>query len=68
MSEGTPEAVALNLFEKIARCERVEFAAGHLDEGYQTVDRAWILDTYAECLRAATGKKHGGSGPQVRQL
>jgi hypothetical protein len=35
---GSPEAVALRLFEIIAA-------------GRVTADRKWVLDTYAECLR-----------------
>jgi hypothetical protein len=38
----TPEAVALRLFEIIAKHE------GKSNAG---ADRKWILDTYAECLR-----------------
>ena len=43
MSEiGTPEAVALRLFEIIA---------GHEGKSNAGADRKWVLDTYAECLR-----------------
>jgi hypothetical protein len=49
MSEsGTPEAVALRLFEIIAANERKTGA-----------DRKWVLDTYAECIRAV--RNPGGS-------
>jgi hypothetical protein len=45
---GTPEAVALRLFELIVASERKAGA-----------DRKWILDTYAQCIRVV--RNHGGS-------
>jgi hypothetical protein len=57
ISGSTREAVALDMLEKIARCEGKVFAAPHEipNEGYTAADRAWVLDTYAECLVTATG-------------
>jgi hypothetical protein len=57
VNSGTREAVALDLLEKIARCEGKVFAAPHEmpNEGYTAANRAWILDTYAECLVTVTG-------------
>jgi Ran GTPase-activating protein (RanGAP) involved in mRNA processing and transport len=47
------QAVALALLNMIARAE------GKLDEdgGMEDVGRAWLLDTYAECLVAASGER-----------
>lgn len=45
----TPQYVALLLMREIAFAEKKELGTGpsHADRA----DRAWILDTYAECLR-----------------
>ncbi len=58
MAEKTPEGVALELFDKIAGSERMVFHSGG-GEGYTIADRAWILDTYAECLLATQGQRVG---------
>ena len=42
----TPEAVAFQLMEAIRAIT-----------GPQTVTRGWILDTFAECLAAASGRR-----------
>jgi hypothetical protein len=45
----TPEGAALTLLQIIASCENKTF------DGYdgEKIDRAWILDTFTECLKAA---------------
>jgi uncharacterized membrane protein YukC len=47
------QAVALALLNMVARAE------GKIDEdgGLDGVGRAWVLDTYAECLLAASGER-----------
>jgi hypothetical protein len=60
MDEQTPEAVAYLLFERIAYVEKMEItspgsAAAKAERKPAT--REWILDTYAECLEAASGKR-----------
>lgn len=52
--EGDSEAaVALALLRLVAEAE------GHLGEdgALEGVDKAWVLDTYAECLAAAYGER-----------
>ncbi len=46
IGENSPEGVAYKLFIDIRNAE---------SNSTQTRDRAYILDTYAECLVAATG-------------
>ena len=42
---GSAEQAALELLGHVARAEGVDLSAQH------STDRAWILDTYAECLK-----------------
>jgi len=51
----SPEGVAFDLLRIIATAENKSFHHGS-NEG-QVADREWILDTYAECLRAAKGAR-----------
>ena len=46
IADNSPEQVAFNLMEHIRTAERRRI---------DTVDRAWILDTYAECLKTVRG-------------
>jgi hypothetical protein len=46
---GSPEAVALRLFEIIAANERKILSNSTAADA--NADRKWVLDTYAECLR-----------------
>jgi hypothetical protein len=50
IGENSPEFVAFRLMERIAYSEDKRIA-GSKDER-QKPDRAWLLDTYAECLQA----------------
>lgn len=50
VGEGSPEHIAYKLFLEIARLEDVDLAAGA--SGTRKPDRAWIYQTYGECLRA----------------
>jgi hypothetical protein len=47
--ENTPEEVAYKLFNEIAYVENIRVRNYG---GKETPSRKWILDTYAECLRA----------------
>ena len=53
MPEGTPEAIALDLLKIITNVEGKDLGPA----GSNKADRAWILDTYAECLQATTGRR-----------
>jgi hypothetical protein len=57
----TPEAVALSLLHLVARIE-----GKSLDKAVdgQAADRKWLLDTYADCLRATKGTRPRG-GPTM---
>ena len=50
VGENTPEYVAYLLMRQIANVEGKSFF-----QEENGADRAWILDTYAECLLAAKG-------------
>lgn len=50
LGENSPEHVALQLFHEVAWAEKKELYRGA--GGPDRPDRAYILDTYAECLRA----------------
>jgi hypothetical protein len=52
----TPEAVALVLLDKIADVENWSRIKTQADQ-YRTDSRQKILDTYAECLKAARGER-----------
>jgi hypothetical protein len=56
MSDGTPERIALELMQIIAVAERKDLIppAG---KDKTMADRAWILQTYAECLKMIHGPR-----------
>ena len=56
--DNTPEQVAYRLMLDIAKVEGKKDNFGSLS-GY---DRQWLLDTYAECLKAVHGKRYTGPG------
>ena len=56
---GTPEAVAYALMHDIMAAENRTFA--NPGKGEAVADRAYVLNLYAECLAAATGKRAGGA-------
>ena len=51
IGENSPEEVAYKLLVDVARVEGKVFHQSP-SGGYTTATRAWILDAYAECLRA----------------
>ena len=55
-AHNTPEQVALSLFHIIARVE-----GKSLD--FNGADREWILNTYAECIRAIREPQARGGVP-----
>jgi hypothetical protein len=55
IAENSPEWVALTLLKMVASAEGREIR--HWISGDHPVDRAWILDTYAECLQAVRGER-----------
>jgi hypothetical protein len=56
IGENSPEHVAHRLMHEVARIERKAFYH-HPEAGWQTADRKYILDTYAECLQAVLGHR-----------
>jgi hypothetical protein len=55
MSENSPEHVAHKLMHEVATVEKKVLHGSTPSSGWTTANRAWILDTYAECLRATRG-------------
>lgn len=53
IGENTPEHVALRLMEIVARLEQREL--WKTSDSKNPADRAWVLNTYAECLLAVRG-------------
>ena len=57
VAENSPEHVAYRLLMIIASNEKKSL---HGSMGSPaTADRKWLLDTYAECLAAVSGKRRG---------
>ena len=57
IGENSPEQIAYKLLETIASNEKKTL---HWSVGSNaTADRKWLLDTYAECLAAVSGKRRG---------
>jgi len=56
IGENSPEEVAFKLMKTIADVEGklLYFSKDHRDRG---VDRAYVLNTYAECLEAVLGRR-----------
>ena len=64
IGENSPEQVAFKLMEKVANAEDKHFIGSQ-----KNTDRAWILDTYAECLQVVKARRTAGpSGPSVRSI
>jgi hypothetical protein len=53
----TPEGAALTLLQIIANCEGKSFDSNG-EARREKVDRAWILDTYSMCLKAASQQNY----------
>lgn len=54
--ENSPEHVAYKLMAHVMGVEGKTFGRDP-SRGYETADRKYTLDLYAECLRATTGKR-----------
>jgi hypothetical protein len=54
VGENSPEEVAYKLLKDVSRVEGRIFTA---EQGRSGTDRAYILDTYAECLKAVRGDR-----------
>lgn len=68
IEENTPEHVAYRLLRDIANMEKRTILPHMVGrDGAVLAERAWYLDTYAECLRAATGGRPFGA-PASRQI
>jgi hypothetical protein len=66
IGENSPEQVAYKLFEHVRMVERMTLghpAQGNaISAGFRVADRAWILDTYAECIKAVRGDRDNSKG------
>jgi hypothetical protein len=49
MADNTPEFIAYQLFQHVAAVEKRELQPP-VSQGKTNADRAWILQTYAQCL------------------
>jgi hypothetical protein len=58
IGENSPEEVAYKLLRHIAYVEDKIIASGGMGSGGTPADRAYILDTYAECLVAVTNPNY----------
>ena len=56
ISENSPERIAYILMETIANVEQKALYSNPSSDR-TSADRQWILDTYAECLRAVHGTR-----------
>lgn len=54
IGENSPEYVAYKLLHEIAGIEKKSFRHESAS-GWTIADRAWVLDTYRECLMATKG-------------
>lgn len=57
IAENSPEEVALKLLEIVAYCEEKSLRA-HLPG--EKASRAWVLQSYAQCLSAVKQKPYTG--------
>jgi hypothetical protein len=57
IGENSPEQVAYKLMQEVAQVERIVIGAGDLPPYWTRAGRAWILDTYQECLYAVANPK-----------
>jgi hypothetical protein len=55
--ENSPEQIAYRLMHEVATVERITIGAGDLQPKWTRAGRAWILDTYQECLYAVKNPK-----------
>jgi hypothetical protein len=58
IGENSPEEVAYKLVVIIAQHEGKQLHTTPTRQA--TADRKWLLDTYAECLQATTGRRAFG--------
>jgi hypothetical protein len=57
IGENSPEQVAFKLLEALARIEGKSLFQAK-DASGNVTDRKWILDAYAECLKATHGLRY----------
>jgi hypothetical protein len=64
IGENSPEHVAYKLMERIAEAEGKNL---HRSSGGQRkADKAWILDTYAECIRTVRAPTSRGVAAMIK--
>jgi hypothetical protein len=56
IGENSPEHVAYQLMIQVARAEKISVINAPASSA-NPATRKWILDTYAECWDAATGRR-----------
>lgn len=62
IGENSPEHVAMQLLEVVARLEQKSLSGtdpGNLKAGWSKADRKYVLDTYLECYKAVRGMHRG---------
>jgi hypothetical protein len=60
IGENSPEEVAYRLLQHVAKAENVVFSQpspGAKGRGVRPASRKWILDAYAECIKAVRGER-----------
>ena len=55
IGENSPEYVAYQLMDAIAKCEGLVLYRASGTGPSQGATRKWVLDTYSECLEAVRG-------------
>ena len=57
MGENSPEHVAYKLMKHVADLEKRSFNPDPEVQGWKAMDRTYLLDTFAECLKATRGNR-----------
>jgi hypothetical protein len=57
LGDNSPEQVAYKLMREVAAVERITIGGGDLQPQWTRAGRAWILNTYQECLYAVKNPK-----------
>jgi hypothetical protein len=64
IGENSPEHVAYKLMERIAEAEGKNLHRSSSDQ--HKADKAWILDTYAECIRTVRAPTSRGVAAMIK--
>ena len=58
IGESSPEKIAYTLLHDVMTAEKKTLVMHRQEGGITQADRKYLLDTYAECLAAAQGRRH----------